>query len=68
MEFCIIVIQVREKSGKIDYLFHILFSLSLCIIVYKVAVQFVVSKCDFVTLQSAIANMCTLPIYYASFS
>ena len=42
-EFFIIFIQAREKSGKAGYLGHILFSSSLC----KVVFLFVVSKCEF---------------------
>ena len=46
MEFCMIVIQVRKKSRETDYLVHILFSSSLCIVTHKVVVLFVVSKCE----------------------
>ena len=45
-EFCIIFIQVRKSQGKL-YLVRILFSLSLWMVVRKVAVQFVVSKWEF---------------------
>jgi len=44
-EFCITFIQVREKSGKTNYLVHISFSLTLhgCC---KHVVPFVISKCE----------------------
>ena len=43
-EFSIIFIQVKEKSGKANYLFHISFSLTTCMVVHKVVVSFAVSK------------------------
>ena len=46
MEFSIIFIQVREDSGKTNYLVHILFSLTLCMVVCKVVALIVVSKCE----------------------
>ena len=42
--FSIIFIHVREKSGKKDYLVHISFSLTLCMVICKVVVRFLVSK------------------------
>ena len=44
--FSIIFVQVREKSGRPDYLVHMSFSLTLCMVVYKVIAQFVISKCE----------------------
>ena len=45
-EFCVIFVQVREKSCRINYLFHILFSLCLFMVVREVVVLLAVSKCE----------------------
>ena len=44
-ELCTIHIQVMRKSGTTEYLVHALLSSSLRIVVYKMVVLFVVSKC-----------------------
>ena len=43
-EFCIIFIQVKEKLGITDYLVHILFLSSPCVVERKVVVLFALSK------------------------
>ena len=45
-EFSIVLIQVREKSKKTNCLVHISFSLTLSMVACKMAVPFVVNKCD----------------------
>ena len=45
-EFSITFIQVREKSGKTNYLVDISFSLTIGMVVREVVVLIVVSKCE----------------------
>ena len=45
-EFSIIVIQVRAKSGKANYLVCISLSLTFSMAVCKVVVAFVISTCE----------------------
>ena len=59
-EFRIIFIQIREKSGKTDYLVLILFSLSLSCLFGKWLFNLLSVNVNFITLHSAIANICTL--------
>ena len=55
-----IVIQVREKSGKTNYLAIISFSLTIGMVVRKVVALIVVSGCELYALHCEIARkMCT---------
>ena len=38
--------QVKEKPGQTNYIVHVLFQLTLCMVLSKVAVPSVVSKCE----------------------
>ena len=46
MELCMLLIQVREKSGKTKYLVYISFSLTIGIVVRKVVALIVASECE----------------------
>ena len=64
MEFCILFLQVREKSGNTNYLVHVLFSSSLFIVTLAKCLFCLLSvNVNFVTVHSAIASSCTFPIY-----
>ena len=62
-EFCIVFIHVWEKSEKIDYLVHMLFSLSLAWLLAKWSFNLLSVNVNLITFLHAIANICTLPIY-----
>ena len=45
-ELCIIFIQVRNKSGKMNHLVHISYKSSLSMVARELVVLFVINKCE----------------------